>query len=94
MGGVVREARRQRHVAGEGADGRVCGCAAPSEVRLCNVAQLGALAKLAREKGGFDDLASLLKARKRMQKDLEKAYEAGKVAEEEVLDGVIALGGS
>ena len=34
----------------------------------------------------------LLEARKRTQKVLEKAYEAGKLTEEEVLDGILALG--
>ena len=41
---------------------------------------------------GFADAALLLEARKRSQKVLEKAYEAGKATEEDVLDRVIALG--
>ena len=48
-----------------------------------NVAQLEALAKLAGEEEGLDDEDA---------EDLEKAYEAGKLTEEEVLDGVLALG--
>ena len=57
-----------------------------------NVVQLEALEKLAREEEGFYDAALLLEARKRSQKILEKAYEAGKVAEEVVIDGALALG--
>ena len=54
-------------------------------------AQLEALAKLARaEEGCYETLQ--IEARKRSQKVLEKAYEVSKVIEEEVLDGVTALG--
>ena len=57
-----------------------------------NVAQLEALAKLAEEEEEFDDAVLLLEARRRTQKILEKAYAAGKLTEEKVLDGVLALG--
>ena len=58
-----------------------------------NVAQLGALANLAGKEEGFDDPVLVLEARRRMQKVLEKAYQASKgVAEEEALDGVYTLG--
>ena len=50
-------------------------------------AQLEALAKLCVYEDGFGDKALLLEARKRLQKVLEKASEAGKGTEEEVLDG-------
>ena len=56
-----------------------------------NVAQLEALAKPCGGEKWFDDKVLVLEARKRMQKVLDKAYEAGKATEEEVLDGVVAL---
>ena len=57
-----------------------------------SMAQLEALAKLCGDEEGFDERALLLKARRRLQKILEKSYAAGKATEEEVLDGVYALG--
>ena len=61
-------------------------------LRYGSRAQLEALAKLAGKEEGFDDKALTLEARKRLQRVLEKAHKAGKVTEEEVLDGVLALG--
>ena len=61
-------------------------------LKYCSRAQLEALAKLCGRDEGFKDMALLLEARKRSQEVLEKAYEAGKVTEEEVLDGVLAPG--
>ena len=55
-------------------------------------AQLEALAKLCGKEEGFDDQALLLEARRRLQNILEKAHAAGKATEEEVLDGIMALG--
>ena len=52
-------------------------------------AQLEALAQLCRD---FDDPKLVIEARKRQQKTLEKAWKAGGVNEEVVLDGVLALG--
>ena len=54
--------------------------------------QLEAPTKLAGREEGFDDAALTLEARKRLQRVLEKPHKAGKVAEEEVIDGVLALG--
>ena len=56
-----------------------------------NMAQLEALAKLCVREEGFDDEALVHEAEKILQKVLEKAYELGKVTEEAVLDGVLAL---
>ena len=61
-------------------------------LRYGSRAQLEALAELAGEEEGFDDKALTLEARKRLQRVLEKAHKAGKVTEEEVLDGVLQLG--
>ena len=57
-----------------------------------NRAQFEALAKLCGEEEGFNVAAMLLEARKRSQKLLEKAYDAGKVSAEDMLDGALALG--
>ena len=57
-----------------------------------NVAQLLALAKLAGKEEGFADRTLLLEARMRLQKVLERAYEAGRGTEEELLDWVAMLG--
>merc|ERR1719506_1333791 len=61
-------------------------------LRYGSRAQLEALAKLAGREDGFDDRALTLETRKRLQRVLEKAYESGKLTEEEVLDGILALG--
>jgi hypothetical protein len=53
---------------------------------------LEALAKLCGQDEGFDERVLPLEARSRILPLLEKAYEAGEVTEEEVLDGVLALG--
>ena len=55
-------------------------------------AQLEALTKLCNRDEGFNDAALLLGVRKRLQKVVEKTYEAGKAIDEEVLDGVLVLG--
>ena len=57
-------------------------------------AHLEALAKLCGREEGCDDDALHLKARRRMQKVLEKAHEAGKTTDEEVFDGIMTLGGA
>ena len=54
-------------------------------------AQLQALAKLCGRDENFDDWAEVIEARRKTQKVLEKAYEAGKVTEEQVPDGALAL---
>ena len=54
-------------------------------------AQEKALAKLCDRDGVFNDEALLLEERKRMQNVMERAYEAGKVTEEWVLDRATAL---
>ena len=53
---------------------------------------LEALAKLCGKQEGLDGGALLLEARERLQMVLEKAYEAGHVTEEDMLDGAMALG--
>jgi len=63
-----------------------------SLVKYGSRAQLEVLANLCGKEEGFDDVALTLEARKRVQKILEKAHEAGEAIEEEVLDGVMALG--
>ena len=63
-----------------------------SLVKYGSRAQLEALAKLTGKDEGFCDHDMALETRKRLQKLLEKAHAAGEANEEEVLDGVVALG--
>ena len=89
MGGVVREARRHQCAGFEGADCHLGWRDAPLELWQQGAAQG---AKLCGKEEGFDDRALLLQERKKIQRVLEKAYAASLMTNEEVFDGVFALG--